>query len=150
MTERTLHCGLCGHAFVHGGEVCGSCPVAAGCDLVRCPRCGYQFPRTSRLVDWLTRLWRGQPDGGAEDGLDRAPAGHPLVVRAVDLEPARRLRLAHLGLVKGATVVVEQRTPAVVVTVGGTTVALDAEVAREVHVEPAAEPCVAARLREPA
>lgn len=49
-------CGLCGFAFSHGGKVCSSCALGAGCDLVRCPRCGYQFPRRSRIADFGRRL----------------------------------------------------------------------------------------------
>ena len=49
-------CGLCGLTFMHGDRVCGACPMGHGCDLVRCPRCGYQFPRGSRIVDALKRL----------------------------------------------------------------------------------------------
>jgi hypothetical protein len=58
-TEFT--CALCGARFTHGEEVCGTCPLAAGCDLVRCPACGYQFPRRSALADAWKRLaarWR--------------------------------------------------------------------------------------------
>jgi ribosomal protein L37E len=51
-------CTLCGDRFSHGGQVCGSCPIASGCDLVRCPSCGFQFPRRSRLADWFQRLFR--------------------------------------------------------------------------------------------
>jgi predicted amidophosphoribosyltransferase len=52
-------CGLCGARFTHGGQVCGGCALQAGCHLVKCPSCGYQFPRSSRLVDWLRRRWGG-------------------------------------------------------------------------------------------
>ena len=51
-------CGLCGTSFTHADKVCGSCPINAGCDLVRCPNCGYQFPRTSRLAEWVRRVVR--------------------------------------------------------------------------------------------
>lgn len=58
-------CALCGDRFTHGGQVCGTCPLVSGCDLVKCPNCGYQFPRSSRLVDWFRALFRkrsrGQP-----------------------------------------------------------------------------------------
>jgi hypothetical protein len=52
-----FRCGLCGARFTHGEQVCGACPLAAGCDLVRCPSCGYQFPRRSALVDMVRRWW---------------------------------------------------------------------------------------------
>lgn len=52
-----FQCLLCGCRFTHGGRVCGSCPMATGCELVRCPNCGYQFPRSSRIADAFRRLW---------------------------------------------------------------------------------------------
>jgi len=58
---RTLatvfQCSLCGTRFSHDGRVCGGCPFHTSCGLVRCPGCGYEFPRGSHLVDWLGRLW---------------------------------------------------------------------------------------------
>ena len=54
-TEFT--CPLCGARFTHGMLVCGTCPLNAGCEIVKCPSCGYQFPRRSRLVDWAKRLF---------------------------------------------------------------------------------------------
>ena len=56
-------CALCQARFTHGDRVCGACPLHAGCELVRCPNCGYQFPRSSRLVEWLEQWWhRGRGD----------------------------------------------------------------------------------------
>ena len=56
--EGTLFlCALCGCRFTHGERVCSACPMSAGCELVRCPNCGYQFPRSSRIVDAARRLW---------------------------------------------------------------------------------------------
>ena len=49
-------CPLCGGRFTHGAQVCGGCPLAHGCDVVQCPHCGHQFPRSSRIVDWLGRM----------------------------------------------------------------------------------------------
>jgi len=50
-----FRCALCGARFSHGRQVCGHCPLNAGCTLVSCPSCGYSFPRSSRLLDWLGR-----------------------------------------------------------------------------------------------
>jgi hypothetical protein len=52
----SFECGLCGFCFTHGARVCASCAWGAECSLVRCPRCGYQFPRQSRLALALARL----------------------------------------------------------------------------------------------
>ena len=51
-------CPLCGGHFTHGTLVCGACPLNAGCEIVKCPSCGYQFPRRSRIVGWAQRLFR--------------------------------------------------------------------------------------------
>ena len=53
-----FRCGLCGARFTHGTMVCGSCPLHAGCDVVKCPECGFQFPRASRIVEWVRALAR--------------------------------------------------------------------------------------------
>lgn len=60
-----FHCPLCGARFSHGLLVCGTCPLHAGCEIVKCPQCGYQSPRSSKLVDMVRRLWprRGSARG---------------------------------------------------------------------------------------
>jgi predicted amidophosphoribosyltransferase len=55
-TDATVFaCPLCGARFSHGARVCGACPLAGGCDIVRCPHCAYAFPRSSRIVEWFRR-----------------------------------------------------------------------------------------------
>ena len=49
-------CPLCGARFSHGTLVCGSCPLNVGCEIVKCPSCGYQSPRRSRIVDLAKRV----------------------------------------------------------------------------------------------
>ena len=60
-----FQCALCGCRFTHGGQVCGACPMTTKCELVKCPNCGYQFPRGSRLLRLLGRAFgrkgRGSP-----------------------------------------------------------------------------------------
>ncbi len=51
-------CGLCGYSFTHGDQACSSCALGAACSLVKCPRCGYQFPRESRLEAWFKWFYR--------------------------------------------------------------------------------------------
>jgi predicted amidophosphoribosyltransferase len=50
-TEFT--CALCSARFTHGTLVCVSCPLNVGCEVVKCPACGYQSPRRSRIVDFV-------------------------------------------------------------------------------------------------
>lgn len=49
----------------------------------------------------------------------------------------RLSKLAAFGIVEGCEIKVRQRRPALIVEVGETTLALDEEVARTVHVAPA-------------
>jgi hypothetical protein len=52
-----MKCALCGHEFSADDARCSpSCPLAGGCPVVCCPRCGYQTPDESRSV--LVRLAR--------------------------------------------------------------------------------------------
>lgn len=59
-----FQCPLCGARFTHGLQACPSCPINAGCSLVTCPQCEYSFPRASRLVNWLRRLFGRKPSSG--------------------------------------------------------------------------------------
>lgn len=63
LEATTFACPLCAARFSHGLLVCGACPLHAGCDIVKCPQCGYQFPRSSKLVDLVRRLWRRRGAG---------------------------------------------------------------------------------------
>ena len=56
-------CPLCGAKFSHGQLVCGSCPLHAGCDIIKCPSCGYQFPRRSQVIDFARRLFGSRSRG---------------------------------------------------------------------------------------
>jgi len=138
-------CALCGLRFTHGGQVCASCPITHGCDeLVRCPRCGYQFPRGSRTLAWLQRLWvrwraPSERPAPAEshpvqtlDHLRPGEVARVLKVSAADVPML--MKLSQLGLVPGAEVRMQQSRPAAVVRVGETTVALQRAVARVVHI----------------
>jgi len=51
-----FRCALCGARFSHEIPSCGGCPLRRSCDIVQCPSCGYQFPRSSRLAALLGRL----------------------------------------------------------------------------------------------
>jgi Fe2+ transport system protein FeoA len=144
-TRTAFACALCGLRFTHGGQVCASCPITRGCEeLVRCPRCGYQFPRGSRAVAWLERLLRRWREGRSAAA---AVAPHPVqtldhlrpgeaarILKVSDSDTPMLMKLSQLGLVPGAEVVVQQTRPAAVVRVAQTTVALQREVARAVHV----------------
>ncbi len=56
MTE----CPFCGLEYTDEELVstCRECPMAAGCEMKRCPRCGYEVPRPSRLLAAIESIGR--------------------------------------------------------------------------------------------
>ncbi len=50
-------CPLCGLKFRQGVEHCVACPARSACEVVCCPRCGYQFVERSALIEWIERWW---------------------------------------------------------------------------------------------
>jgi DtxR family Mn-dependent transcriptional regulator len=68
--------------------------------------------------------------------LSRLPLGQEgRIVYIAPREPARLVRLSNLGVVPGATVVLQQSSPAAVLRIGETTLALDPVIADEVYVK---------------
>jgi len=57
-----MRCDLCGYEFdpADAEAACAGCPLARGCHLIRCPRCGYEMPPEAKLVSWLRRLRQRQ------------------------------------------------------------------------------------------
>jgi rubredoxin len=53
-----MQCGFCGYEFnpEEAVESCRACPIASGCHLIRCPRCGYEMPQEARLIAGLRSL----------------------------------------------------------------------------------------------
>lgn len=160
MTEATLDAGACPHCgtALQGRGACSrTCGARGSCVLMCCPGCGQALPdpRRSRLAHalagWLARRQRARAQRSAEVARPLAEAGvaaaTPLPalgvggtgrIVALRCATAERLQqLTALGLVPGAPVRLRQRRPAVVLEVGETTLALDAELAAEIAVQPA-------------
>jgi DtxR family Mn-dependent transcriptional regulator/ferrous iron transport protein A len=132
-------CALCGTRFTHATLVCASCPLNSGCEVVKCPSCGYQFPRRSRLVDLAKRLFGAADRAGATGprpvtALRAGEAG--IIARVASRTPERLVKLSGLGVMPGARVTLVQRQPAVVLRIAETTIALDRDVADEILIEP--------------
>jgi DtxR family Mn-dependent transcriptional regulator len=68
--------------------------------------------------------------------LDRLPVGDSgKIVYVVGKDADRLVRLSGLGVVPGATVHLQQRSPAAIIRLGETTMALDADIAKEIYVK---------------
>ena len=53
--EKHYDCQMCGLAF-DGASCHGSCPMSRGCEMVRCPRCGYEFVEDGYVAGLFRRL----------------------------------------------------------------------------------------------
>ena len=58
--EPRASCPLCGYEMtMQEFETCrAACPMSAKCAMVKCPRCGAEFPRPGPVTRWLERLLR--------------------------------------------------------------------------------------------
>jgi rubredoxin len=54
-----VKCELCGFEFAESeaSRACSGCSALGGCGLIRCPNCGYEWPKEpawmTRLTNWL-------------------------------------------------------------------------------------------------
>lgn len=116
------------------------CPLGANCNLLRCPSCSHEFPRTPRSVSLLRRVFgrrRRKDRCGWAVGLDALDTGESAeLVRLNCQSPGRRNTLTVFGLAPGAEIRLLQRHPSYVVQVGETELGLDEEIAREILVRP--------------
>lgn len=57
-TTHDITCPLCGREYdADEGRSCrvSGCPLSHGCQLLRCPSCGYEVPAPSRLTRAVSR-----------------------------------------------------------------------------------------------
>ncbi len=139
--EGNYECPLCGTDFV-GAECRSACPMSRGCTMVRCPRCGYEFVESGRLVDMLRRWIRRGPPAtclAEQPGalpVTELPVGSSAPIAFIRPTSAARLnRLASYGIVPGTEVRLIARRPSVVLACGSACVALEDDIGREIYVK---------------
>ena len=136
MTEKAHECPLCALDFT-GAECHSSCPMALGCAMVRCPRCGYEFVESGRFVDMLLRWIRrapAVPKNGIVPVTELSVGATASIVQISTTSAARMDRLASFGIATGSEVRLLARKPAVVLACGSSSIALEDDVANEIHV----------------
>jgi hypothetical protein len=50
------HCGI-DFTVEQSNEACSSCGSFGGCNLVKCPKCGYEQPRIPKWIEKLSTLF---------------------------------------------------------------------------------------------
>ena len=48
---------MCAAPAAQMHEACAGCPLAKGCTVLCCARCGYQFIERSATINLLVSLW---------------------------------------------------------------------------------------------
>ncbi len=137
----SYECPLCSTGF-ESATCRSSCPMSRGCDMVRCPRCGYEFVESGRIADLLRRwIRRGPPPTTSNDGvirlIDLALGATGSVVFIAPSAGSRVARLAAYGIVEGSELRLIARKPTVVLESGSTTIAVEPEIGREIFVRAA-------------
>lgn len=142
-------CPFCGLKYdeAQAAEACGSCVLASNCGRVRCPRCGYEDVRPSRLARSLAGRHRRRRRGAAREARECCaertlqelePGRRGTVLRL--LNPGTRGRLAQrlmaFGVLPGVTIEVVRSSPAVVFRIGHSQFAVDDQLAQLVLVKP--------------
>lgn len=136
---------MCGTTYdpsTHPG--CAQCPVHRGCELTCCPACGYSTvdPSRSTLVGWVVSNWpwrhrgRRRPAGRRSTLADLHPGSEAVVAGYRAMAPARRRRLEALGLGVGERVIIRQQSPATIVRVDRSELAIERELASQIAVLP--------------
>ena len=70
-----MKCSLCGYTFneLEASSGCASCGFSKGCDLVRCPNCGYEAAPEPK---WIKRLFNKRRNNIDSTALESPPEPH--------------------------------------------------------------------------
>ena len=136
MTARMVTCSMCGHRFDPAAhETCLGCPLQKGCQLVCCPACGFENVNVqhSTLARLASRLL---PSKTSQATLADVVPGCMAHLAGFDpsLPAGQQAHLQAYGLVPGHWVRVIQQSPVTVVQIEHTELALEAGLARHIHV----------------
>jgi len=153
-----MNCGFCGLDFEleQAEQVCGSCPIARGCHLVRCPHCGYEMPPESKMLGKLRKLRQQFAGGGnsitsqaelTERGSETISSLHEMLpgqageIASLVMEDAKALqKLLAMNLMPGVPISLLRRSPSFVLESGFSQFAVDEEIAKLIQVRIAPVP----------
>jgi Fe2+ transport system protein FeoA len=137
-------CSFCGMILDAAAvrATCGGCSISGGggsggCRSVCCPRCGYSMPEEPALLGKL-RGWIGRREvvrAGVVTLAEMAPGERGTVIKIDGHDPGRARKLMALGVVPGAGVELERKTPAIVFRTGYTQLAVDDALAASIVVD---------------
>jgi ferrous iron transport protein A len=140
-----MKCSFCQFEFSEEAAeaACGRCALFGGCRFLRCPRCGFEMPRTPALIK-LMRRWidsHSRRHAAAKLQIEMPLArlgtgGSAVVLNLTQSSNHERSKLMALGIMPGTELRLVQKFPSFVVSVGYTQLAVDKETAAGIMVRP--------------
>ncbi|MBI4353434.1 MAG: ferrous iron transport protein A [Candidatus Omnitrophica bacterium] len=124
-----MKCSLCGWEFgeQEAGQACGKCWMQKGCELVRCPQCGFEMV--------LERAVRGEAAGEAVS-LDRLKMNEKAEVSHVHTQDRRSLqKLIAMGVLPRTPITVVRKFPSYVFRIDHALFSVDKELASSIYVK---------------
>jgi ferrous iron transport protein A len=139
-----MQCPLCSYEFDERAMQCHSaCALNQSCAVICCPNCGYQMVdvsksrMTMKLSGAFARLLKPPRAASNEPAhLSDLRAGQTACVLGIEAADTAVIdRLQIYGVVPGARITLQQRSPTIVFQIGYTELSVEREVARCIHVE---------------
>ncbi len=136
-----MNCAFCAAELdAVSARSCSGCSLGAGCRSICCPSCGYQTPQEPRIIarlrGWLSSRAPARAAAASTTVATMRPGERGTVLRletgGVDAAQARKLMA--LGVLPGCQVELDRRSPAFVLRLGYTRLAIDEALARSVVV----------------
>ena len=147
MKETLMTCALCGHSYPpESHQECVSCPVQPDCNIICCPSCGFSDvdPSRSKAATWISSNFfhrkdeLGDPPKQDDDTLlsiaDLSPGMQAIIVSLTSVQEGRREQLMAYGLAPGRCVQVLQHSPATILRIDHTELAIEDAVAKRILV----------------
>lgn len=59
-----IKCSFCGYSFSNADviESCAGCPLKRTCNKYKCPKCGFEIPKQTKIAKIIKKLWREKSD----------------------------------------------------------------------------------------
>ena len=146
-----MKCSLCGFHYSEQEvqTACSACPVTKGCQLLRCPNCGYETPPEPK---WLKTLFEKAPGSfsslltfrkKAPGAFSELPVSLTNLVVSQESEvtsiqtndPKKLQKLIAIGLFPGTKLTLIQKFPSYTFQMGHSQFVIDRELAECVYCE---------------
>lgn len=120
-----MKCTLCGYQFDvrERNMICSGCILATGCQLVRCPHCGYEWPLAENKKNKTVLLSHMKP---GEEGQ---------IINICTYKTEHLKKIVSLGLLPGMNIKLVRTFPTLLCQIEYSQFALDREIATYVVVK---------------